>query len=105
MGVSKVQEFTAEYKKIKNALDKCWNEMSVKKDEKNRLQEARKKVFADIYLGKVSSSKKEIFNKKIRQLEEDISSADIAIEELKLKQTLLKRSGSHIQEVEESKNV
>ena len=50
MGVSKVQEFTAEYKKIKNALDKCWNEMSVKKDEKNRLQEARKKKSLLIFI-------------------------------------------------------
>lgn len=93
-----MQEFTEEYKNIKDALDKCWGERASKKDELNRLEESRKKVFGDIALGKVSPSKKKIINSEIRQLEEDISSADIAISELELRQTLLKRSGVHIQE-------
>ena len=93
-----MQEFTAEYKKIKDALDKCWGERSSKNGELLRLQETRKKVFTDIAMGQVSSSKKKILNSEIRQLEEDVSDLDIMIEELQLKQTLLKRSGSHIQE-------
>ncbi len=93
-----MQEFTEEYKKIKDGLDRCWGERASKNGELNRLQEERKKVFGDIYLGLVSTSKKKILNSKIRQLEEDISSADIAISELELRQTLLKRSGVHIQE-------
>ncbi len=96
-----MQEFTEEYKKIKDGLDRCWGERASKNDELNRLQEKRKKVFGDIYLGLVSTSKKKILNSKIRQLEEDISSADIAVSELELRHMLLKRSGVHIQEVKE----
>jgi len=98
-----MQEFTEEYKAIQEGLHKCWNERASKGDELNRLKEARKKIFGDIYLGKVSSSKKEILNKKIRQLKEDIEDLDIAVEELELRHTRLKRSGGHIREkVEES---
>ena len=99
-----MQEFTEEYKKIKDGLDKCWGERASKGDELNRLKEESKKVFGDIALGQVSSEKKEIFNNKIRQLEGDIKDLDIMVEELELRQTLLKRSGSHIREVEEKKN-
>jgi len=93
-----MQEFTEEYKKIKDGLDKCWGERASKNGELNKLKEVRKKVFGDIYLDKVSPSKKKIINSEIRQLEEDISNADIAVTELELRQTLMKRSGVHIQE-------
>jgi len=93
-----MQEFTEEYKKIKDGLDRCWGERASKNDELTRLKETRKKVFGDIYLGKVSSSKKKIINSEIRQLKEDICNADIAVTELELRQTLLKRQGGHIQE-------
>jgi len=98
-----MQEFTKEFKAIKNALDKCWSERASKGNELLRLQEARKKIFGDIYLGKVSSEKKEILNKKIRQLKEGIEDLDIAVEELELRQTLMKRSGGYIQEKVEVK--
>ncbi|MBA7512700.1 hypothetical protein ES705_04708 [subsurface metagenome] len=98
MGVLIMQEFTAEYKKIQEGLHRCWNERASKNDELNRLQEERKKVFGDIYLGLVSTSKKKILNSKIRQLKQDIEDLDIAVVELELRQTLLKRSGVHIQE-------
>lgn len=100
-----MQEFTENYREIQNALHKCWNGRASKGDEKNRLIEARKKVFGDIALGKVTSSKKEIFNDKIRRLEEDIKDLAIMVEELELRHTLLKRSGGHMQEVKEAKNV
>lgn len=96
-----MQEFTEKYKKIKDGLDKCWGEKSRKGNELLKLQEARKKTFADIYLGKVSPSKKKIINSEIRQLEEDIEDLDIAVTELELRQTLIKRQGGHIQEVKE----
>lgn len=99
-----MQEFTEEFKAIKNALDKCWGEQASKKDAKNRLVEERKKVFGDIAMGKVSSEKKEIFNNKIRQLEGDIKDLVIMVEELELRHTRLKRTGGHIQEVKEKKN-
>lgn len=98
-----MQEFTEEYREIKNALDRCWGERASKKDGLSKLQEVRKKVFADIYLGKVSPSKKKIINSEIRQLEEDISNADITITELELRQTLIKRQGGHMQEKVEVK--
>ena len=98
-----MQEFTAEYKKIKDGLDKCWNERASKNDELNRLQEERKKVFGDIYLGLAPPSKKKILNSKIMQLKQDIEDSGIAISELELRQTLMKRSGVYIQEkVEEA---
>jgi len=98
-----MQEFTEEYKKIKDGLDKCWGERASKGDELNRLKEERKKVFGDIYLGLVSLSKKKILNLKIRQLKEDIEDLDIAVEELELRHTRLKRQGGHMQEkVEEN---
>ena len=93
-----MQEFTEEYKKIQEGLHRCWNERASKGDELTKLKAARKKIFGDIYLGLVSPSKKKILNSEIRQVEEDISSADIAVSELELRQTLLKRSGVHIQE-------
>ena len=93
-----MQEFTEEYKKIKNGLDKCWGEQASKNDELNRLELGRKKVFGDIAMGQVSTSKKEILNKKIRELKEDIEDLDIAIEELQSRQTLMKRQGVHMQE-------
>jgi len=96
-----MQEFTEEYKKIKDALDKCWGERASKKDELNRLEEGRKKIFGDIALGKVSSSKKKILNLKIRELEGGIGDLNIAITELELRQTLIKRQGVHVQEVKE----
>ncbi len=96
-----VQEFTEEFKAIKNALDKCWGEQASKKDELSRLQEERKKIFCDIALGLAPPSKKKIFNSKIIQLKQDIEDSGIAIIELELRQTLMKRSGVHIQEVKE----
>ncbi len=102
MGVLIMQEFTEEYKKIKDGLDKCWGERASKKDRLLRLQEARKKTFGDIALGLVPTSEKKNINDEIRQLEEDIEDLDIAIGELELKQMLLKRSGVHIQEVKEN---
>ncbi|GAI36471.1 unnamed protein product [marine sediment metagenome] len=93
-----MQEFTEEYKAIQKGLHKCWNERASKNDELTRLQASRKKVFGDIYLGLVSPSKKKIINSEIRQLEADISDADIGASELELRQTLMKRSGSHMQE-------
>ncbi len=93
-----MQEFTEKFKKIKNGLDKCWGEQASKKDELNRLEVGRKKVFGDIAMGQVSTSKKEILNKKIRELKEDIEDLDIAIEELQSRQTLMKRQGVHMQE-------
>jgi len=91
-----MQEFTEEYKAIQKALSNCWAEKSAKGNELLRLQEARKKIFADIVLGKASSSKKKGLNKKINQLKEDIEDLDIAVEELELRQTLLKKSGGHM---------
>ncbi|MBA7544408.1 hypothetical protein ES705_36764 [subsurface metagenome] len=96
-----MQEFTEEYKKIKDGLNRCWGERASKNDELNRLQKERKKVFGDIYLGLVSTSKKKIINSEIRQLKEDIEDLDIAVSELELRHTRLKRSGGHIQEVKE----
>jgi hypothetical protein len=93
-----MQEFTEEYKKIKDALDKCWGERGSKKDGLNRLIETRKKVFVNIALNIEPTSKKKEINNEIRQLEEDVSDLDIMIEEFQLKQTLLKRSGSYIRE-------
>lgn len=96
-----MQEFTEEFKKIKDTLDRCWGERGSKKDGLNRLIETRKKLFTDIALGLEPTSKKKVINDEIRQLKEDVSDLDIMIEELQLKQTLMKRSGSHIQEVAE----
>ncbi|MBA7529493.1 hypothetical protein ES705_21691 [subsurface metagenome] len=96
-----MQEFTKEYKRIKDALDRCWGERASKKGRLLDLQEARKKIFADIAVGKVSPSKRKIINSEIRQLEEDIEGLDIAVEELQLKETLIKRQGGQIQEVKE----
>ncbi|GAI46543.1 unnamed protein product [marine sediment metagenome] len=97
-----MQKFTAEFKAIKDTLDKCWGERGSKKDTLNRLIEARKKTFANIYLGKVSPSKKKIINSEIRQLEEDVSDLDITIKELEHRYMLLKKQGLHIQEVKEA---
>jgi len=91
-----MQEFTEEFKAIRKALSNCWGEKSTKGNELLRLQEARKKIFADIALGLCDAGKKKAINKKIRGLEEDISNIDIAVGELELRQTLLKRSGGHI---------
>ena len=97
-----MQEFTEEYKKIKDTLDRCWGERGSKKGRLLGLQEARKKTFLDIALGLEPTSGKKKINDEIRQLEEDIEDLDIAIGELELKQMLLKRSGVHIQEVKEN---
>ncbi|MBA7565251.1 hypothetical protein ES708_06927 [subsurface metagenome] len=99
-----MQEFTEEYKKIKNALDRCWNEQASKKDELLRLEAGRQKMFGDVALDLVSTSKKKILNSEIRQLKEDIEDLAIAINELELRHTRLKRSGSHMQEKVEVKN-
>jgi len=93
-----MQEFTEEYKAIQKGLHRCWNERASKGDELTKLKEARKKVFGDIYLNKVSPSKKKIINSEIRQLEEDISNADIAVSELELRHTILKKTGGYMQE-------
>lgn len=101
----KVQEFTEEFKALRLAVSKCLYNKANIGNELIKLQGKRQKVFGDIYLGLVSPSKKKIINSEIRQLEEDINNADIAVTELELRQTLLKRSGGHIREVEEAKNV
>lgn len=93
-----MQEFTEEFKAIKDTLDKCWGERGSKKDRLNSLQKTRKKLFTDIALGLTSTGGKKNINNEIRQLEEDVSDLDIMIEGLQLKQTLLKRSGSYMQE-------
>jgi len=96
-----VQEFTKEYKAIQKGLSNCWSERATKGDALDRLIEGRKKIFADIAVGKVSTSKKKIINSEIRQLKEDIEGLDIAAEELELRQILIKRQGAHIQEIKE----
>ncbi|GAI85785.1 unnamed protein product [marine sediment metagenome] len=96
-----MQEFTKEWKAIQKALSNCWSEKSAKGDALPGLEKARRKIFADIAVGKVSPSKKKIINSEIRQLKQDIEDIDIAVEELELRQTLIKRQGAHIQEVKE----
>lgn len=96
-----MQEFTKEFKAIKDALNKCRSERSSKGDALDRLIETRKKVFGDIALGKVSSSEKRIVNKKIEQLRKDIEDLDITVEELELRQSLIKRDGRHMRWVGE----
>jgi len=91
-----MQEFTEEYKAIRKALSNCWAEKSAKGNALLELVKARKKMFADIVLGLCNAKEKRITNKKIRELEEDISDIDIAVGELELRQTLLKRSGGHM---------
>lgn len=96
-----MQEFTEEFKAIRKALSNCWGEKSAKGNALLELVKARKKMFADIVLGLCSAKEKRIMNKKIRGLEEDISDIDIAVEELELRQTLLKKQGSHMRLVED----
>lgn len=96
-----MQVFTKEWKAIQKAIDKCRGERAEKGNELLKLKEGRKKIFVDIALGKISSSKKEISNKRIRELEEDISDLDIMIEELKIKETVLKKTGSDVEELKE----
>jgi len=93
-----MQEFTEEYKKIQKGLHLCWGERASKNDELTRLKETRRKTFGDIALGLVSPSKKEILNKKIKELEEDIFNADIAVSELELREVRIKMTGGHMQE-------
>ncbi|MBA7574994.1 hypothetical protein ES708_16810 [subsurface metagenome] len=96
-----MQEFTKEWKAIQKGLSNCWSEKSAKGNALLELAKTRKKLFADIAIGKVSPSKKKIINSEIRQLEEDIEGLDIAVEELELRQALIKRQGAHIQEKKE----
>ena len=96
-----MQEFTEEYKALRKALSNCWAEKSAKGNALLRLVKARKKMFADIVLGLCSAKEKRTTNKKIRELEEDISDIDIAVEELELRHTLLKKEGRHMRWVGE----
>jgi len=96
-----MQEFTEEFKAIQKALSNCWSEKSAKGNALLELVKARKKMFADIALGLCSAGKKGTTNKKIRELEEDINDIDIAVGELELRQTLLKKQGSHMRWVED----
>ncbi|MBA7571249.1 hypothetical protein ES708_13008 [subsurface metagenome] len=96
-----MQEFTEEFKAIQKALSNCWAEKSAKGNELLRLQETRKKMFADIVLGLCSAKEKRTTNKKIRELEEDISDIDIAVKELELRHALLKKEGRHMRWVGE----
>lgn len=92
-----MQEFTAEFKAIQKVLSKCWGKRASENNELSKLIEARKKIFGDIALG-LSDEKEGDINKKIRELEGDIVDIDVTTSELERRQTLLKKSGSHIQE-------
>lgn len=96
-----MQEFTEEFKAIQKALSNCWAEKSAKGNALLELVKTRKKMFADIVLGLCGAGGKKAINKKIRGLEEDISDIDIAVEELELRHTLIKKEGRHIRWVGE----
>ena len=96
-----MQEFTEEYKALQKALSNCWAEKSSKGNALLELVKTRKKMFADIVLGLENAKEKRIIIKKIRELEEDISNIDIAVLELELRHTLLKKEGRHMRWVGE----
>lgn len=96
-----MQEFTKEFKTIRDTTISCRSERSAKKNALDKAIELRKRAFGDMALNQVSSIEKKAYNKSIKQMREDIEDLDIVIEELTLRQALIKREGRHMKWIDE----